>query len=70
MPTELAPGVMASDEPPNFHLWCGVRAKGLVHSAQHNRKIGEIIALAHPETGRFGVLLVRDGGEIRIKPCN
>ena len=71
MHTEFAPGVMAADDvTPDFRLWCGVRAKGLVQSSQHNGKIGEVIALAHPETGRIGVRFVRDGVEVRMKPSN
>ena len=60
---------MAIHEKPDFDLWCRVRAKGLVQSAQHNGKTAVVIALADPETGRFGVRL-QDGVEVRMKPCN
>jgi hypothetical protein len=60
---------MATDEA-TFLLGRGVRAKGLVQSAQHNGKIAVVIALAHRETGRFGVRFIQDGVEVRMKPCN
>jgi hypothetical protein len=60
---------MATHEKPGFDLWCRVRAKGLVQSAQHNGKTAVVIALADPDTGRFGVRL-QDGVEVRMKPCN
>ena len=60
---------MATDETEEIELGCRVRAKDLVQSAQHNGKTAVIIALADPETGRFGVRL-QDGVEVRIKPCN
>jgi len=69
MPTESAPGLMATDETTCL-LGSGVRANGLVHSAQHNGKIAVVIALADPETGRFGVCFIQDGIEVRMKPCN
>ena len=40
-----------------------------MQSAQHNSKAAVVIALADPETGRFGVRL-QDGVEVRMKPCN
>jgi hypothetical protein len=56
---------MATDETTCL-LGSGVRANGLVHSAQHNGKIAVVIALAHRETGRFGVRFIQDGVEVRI----
>jgi len=66
-----APGSlpMAAPECAQFDLGCRVRVMGLVQAAQHNGKMGVVIAPLDLQTGRIGVKL-EEGCEIRIKPCN
>jgi hypothetical protein len=61
--------IMASDASENITFGSRVNIQGLLQHAKYNGKLAVVIALADPQTGRYGVRF-ENGDEVRIKPEN